>query len=184
MSNSGRPSLRQRLFGVGLQGRLMLAVTAMVLLAGGFLTFRATTAINDAHRWTAEAEAGSIARGYAFGLTPADLRSQERLRKRALRLTAVHPDLLSASIVPLDPTMTKARWTQDGEAGRMVLPLAATADRAPAALQLDFRLTEHAEARTAGHQEVVFAAVGGALLLLIGLSTATWLLVVSPVERL
>ena len=43
MSNSGRPSLRQRLFGVGLQGRLMLAVTAMVLLAGGFLTYRATT---------------------------------------------------------------------------------------------------------------------------------------------
>src|SRR5215207_3830947 len=184
MSDSGGPSLRQRVFGVGLQGRLMLAVTAMVLLAGGILTFRATTAISDAYRWTAEAEAGSIARAYAFGLTPTDLQSQERLRRRAQRLTAVHPDLLSASIVPVDPTMTKARWTQDGEAGTMVFPLVATADRAAAALQLDFRLTEHAEARTAGHQEVVLAAVGGALLLLIGLGTATWLLVVSPVERL
>ena len=43
----------------------------MVLLAGGFLTYRANAAISDAYRWTAEAEASSIARAYAFALTPA-----------------------------------------------------------------------------------------------------------------
>jgi diguanylate cyclase (GGDEF)-like protein len=184
MSNSGRRSLRQRYFGVGLQGRLMMAIAAMVLLAGGFLTYRANAAISDAFRWTAEAEAGSIARAYAFGLGPDDLASEERLRKRASRLVGVHPDLTAATLVHVDPGMTKARWTQEGDAGRMVFPIVATDDRIAAALQLDFRLTEHATARAAGHREVVLAAVGGALLLLIGLSAATWLLVVSPVERL
>src|SRR5687767_1275368 len=103
MSNSGRPSLRQRLFGVGLQGRLMLAIAGLVLLAGGFLTYRAAAAITDAYRWTAEAEASSIARAYAFALTPDDLESEARLRKRAQRLSAVHPDLVGTSIVPVDP---------------------------------------------------------------------------------
>src|ERR687897_2177158 len=98
MPSPSRRSLRQRCFGVGLQGRLMMAIAAMVLLAGSFLTYRANAAISDAYRWTAEAEAGSIARAYAFGLTPADLQSPERLRKRAQRLSAVHPDLRSASI--------------------------------------------------------------------------------------
>jgi diguanylate cyclase (GGDEF)-like protein len=184
MSNSGRSSLRQRLFAVGLQGRLMMAVAAMVLLGGGVLTYRANAAISDAYRWTAEAQAAAIARAYAFGLTPADLASEARLRKRAQRLTAVHPDLMSAAIVPADARMTHARWTQTGESGTMVFPLVAAADRAPAALRLEFRLTEHAAARAAGHREVVLTAVGGALLLLIGLGAGTWFLVVSPVERL
>ena len=105
MSKPGRPSFRQRLFGVGLQGRLMMAIAGMVLLAGGFLTYRATAAISDAYRWTAEAEASSIARAYAFALTPADLESDARLRKRAGRLSAVHPDLVGASIVPVDTGM-------------------------------------------------------------------------------
>ena len=34
-----------------------MAVAAMVLLAGGFLTHRANTAISDGYRWTAEAQA-------------------------------------------------------------------------------------------------------------------------------
>src|SRR5829696_1837124 len=126
MSNSGRRSLRQRFFGVGLQGRLMMAIAAMVLLAGGFLTFRANAAISDAFRWTAEAEAGSIARAYAFGLGPDDLQSEERLRKRASRLVGVHPDLTAATLVRVDPAMTKARWTQEGDAGRIVFPIVAT----------------------------------------------------------
>ena len=184
MSKPGRPSFRQRLFGVGLQGRLMMAIAGMVLLAGGFLTYRANAAISDAYRWTAEAEASSIARAYAFALTPADLESDARLRKRAGRLSAVHPDLVGATIVPVDPGMKQARWTQEGETGTMVYPLVALDDRAAAALELDFRLTEHATARAAGHREVILTAVGGALLLLIGLSAATWRLVVSPVERL
>jgi diguanylate cyclase (GGDEF)-like protein len=184
MSKAGRPSLRQRLFGVGLQGRLMMAIAAMVLLAGSFLTYRANAAISDAYRWTTEAEAGSIARAYAFGLTPADLESEARLRKRAQRLSAVHPDLVSAAIVPVDPGMKQARWIQDGDTGTMVYPLVALDDRAAAALELDFRLAEHATARAAGHREVILTAVSGALLLLIGLSAATWRLVVSPVERL
>jgi diguanylate cyclase (GGDEF)-like protein len=184
MSNSGRPSLRQRLFGVGLQGRLMMAITVMVLLAGGFLTYRASAAITDAYRWTAEAEASSIARAYAFGLTPGDLASETRLRKRAQRLSAVHPDLVGASIVPVDPGMKQALWTQDGDQGTMLYPLVALDERAAAALELDFRLTEHAAARAAGHREVLLTAIGGALLLLIGLSAATWRVVVSPVERL
>ncbi|MET0685284.1 MAG: diguanylate cyclase [Solirubrobacteraceae bacterium] len=184
MSDSGRSSLRQRLFGVGLQGRLMLAITAMVLLAGGFLTYRASAAISDAYRWTAEAEASSIARAYAFGLTPDDLESEARLRKRAGRLSAVHPDLIGTSIIPVDPGMKQARWTQEGDKGTMIYPLVALDDRAAAALELDFRLSEHAAARAAGHQEVLLTAVGGALLLLIGLGFATWRLVVSPVERL
>src|SRR5918994_1706157 len=184
MSDSGRPSLRQRLFGIGLQGRLMMAVGALVLLGGGFLTHRANTAISDAYRWTAEAEAATIARAYAFGLTPRDLVSEARLRKRAARLTAVHPDLVSASVVAVDPGMARGRWTQDQDAGRMLFPIVAAADRLPVGLRLDFRLTEHATARAAGHREVVLTAVGGALLLLVGLSAGTWLLVVSPVERL
>src|SRR5918994_2660265 len=102
MPSPSRRSLRQRLFGVGLQGRLMMAVAAMVLLAGGFLTQRANTAITDGYRWTAEAEAASIARAYAFGLTPQELASPAKLRKAASRLTAVHPDLVGASIVPVD----------------------------------------------------------------------------------
>jgi diguanylate cyclase (GGDEF)-like protein len=184
MSNSGRRSLRQRFFGVGLQGRLMMATAAMVLLAGGFLTYRANAAITDGFRWTAEAQAGSIARAYAFGLSPADLQSEERLRKRATRLLAAHPDLTAATLVHVDPAMTQATWTQEGDAGRIVFPIVATDDSVAAGLQLDFRLTEHAAARAAGHREVVLAAVGGALLLLIGLGAATWFLVVSPVERL
>ncbi|HYI18709.1 MAG TPA: GGDEF domain-containing protein, partial [Solirubrobacteraceae bacterium] len=184
MSYSGRPSLRQRLFGVGLQGRLMMAVAAMVLLAGGFLTHRANTAISDGYRWTAEAQAASIARAYAFGLTPQELASPAKLRKAASRLTAVHPDLVGASIVPVDASMALGSWTQDGDAGTMLFPLVAAGDQPPVGLRLDFRLTEHASARSAGHREVVLTAAGGALLLLVGLSAAVWWLVVHPVERL
>ena len=64
--------------------------------------------------------------------------------------------------------MKQARWTQDGDRGKMLYPLVALDERAAAALELDFRLTEHAAAKAAGHREVLLTAVGGALLLLIG----------------
>src|ERR687897_395156 len=99
MSDSGRRPLRQRFFGVGLQGRLMMATAAMVLMAGGLLTYRAIAAIREGFHWTAEAQAGSIARAYAFGLSPAVLQSEERLRKRASRLLSLHPDPTASTLV-------------------------------------------------------------------------------------
>ena len=161
MSNSGRPSLRQRLFGVGLQGRLMMAVAAMVLLAGGFLTYRAIAAISDAYRWTAEAEAASIARAYAFGLTPADLASEAQpAQARAPRLTrrAPRPDRrLDRAGRPGDDagaagprTATRGRCSSRSST--------ATARRRRARAR--FRLDERAAARAAGRREVLLAGVG------------------------
>ena len=92
----------------------------------------------------------------------------------------MHPDLVGASIVPVDPEMKQARWTQDGDRGRWSTRSWRSTTAPPPRSSSTSASTEHAAARAAGHREVLLTAVGGALLLLIGLSAATWRVVVSP----
>ena len=99
MPAPARPTLRDRLFGVGLQTRVVAAATALVLVCGGFLAYRSVAAIADAYRWTGEAEAESIAQGFARSLSPRDLDGVERIRARAGRLQSVHPDLTGVAVV-------------------------------------------------------------------------------------
>src|SRR5688500_20274196 len=99
MPAPARPTLRDRLLGVGLQARVVAGAAVLVLVCGGFLAYRAVAAIADAYRWTGESEAAAIAHGFARSLGPRDLDSVERIRARAARLGGVHPDLPGVSVV-------------------------------------------------------------------------------------
>ncbi len=179
-----RPSPRERLLGVGLQSRLLAATAAIVLVAGGVLAYRAMAAISDAYRWTAQSEAGTLARSYAQSLSPKDLGSLARMQARAKRLSGVHPDLLGVEVLPAKgETHAATRYTQTGDAGHMVFPILDAGGRAVALLDMTFSLDERATARARGHREVLLAGVGGALLLIIGISVLARMLLIAPVER-
>src|SRR5688500_8174839 len=100
MHAAARPTLRERFLGVGLQTRMVVGAAVLVLSCGGFLAYRSVSAIADAYRWTAEAEAAAIAHGFARSLHRRDLHDVERIRAHALRLHGVHPDLTGVAVVP------------------------------------------------------------------------------------
>src|SRR5215216_3867746 len=100
MTAAGRTSPRDRLLGVGLQGRLVLGAAAVALACSGFFGYRAIAAIEDAYRWTGESEASALAHTFARSLSSRDLDDVERIRARGARLTGAHPDLAAAEVEP------------------------------------------------------------------------------------
>jgi diguanylate cyclase (GGDEF)-like protein len=176
---------RARVRGTGLQSRVLVAVTLLVIGCGGFLEYRAIAAMDDAYRWTAEAEAATVARGFAQSLGPRDLRDPARLEARAARLGGVHADLVHATVsAPTDATPQAARYTRSGDGAELAYPLVDARGRPVAVLDLKFTLAERAEAFAAGRREVLLAGIGAALLLIIGVGAIVRRLVVRPVEAL
>ena len=82
MPDRRRSRSRDRAPGAGLQTRLICAVAALVLACGGFLAYRAIAAVGDAYRWTGEAEAAAVARGFVRSLSSRDLHDVARIRSR------------------------------------------------------------------------------------------------------
>src|SRR5215207_5447837 len=155
MPASRRPTLRDRLLGAGLQARLVAAVAVLVVACGGFLAYRSVAAIDDAYRWTGEAEASAIAHGFARSLRPRDLDDVARIRERIVRLAGVHTELIELSVLPAPPGLPKrAVYREDGRSAHLAFPI------------LD------GDGSAAG------------LLLLIGVGVLSRLLIVRPVERL
>src|SRR5215218_8590863 len=72
MPDPSRSSPRDRASGARLQTAVVGAIAALVLACSGFLAYRAAAALDDAYRWTGEAEAASVARGFASSLTATD----------------------------------------------------------------------------------------------------------------
>ena len=169
----------------GLQPRLAAAVAVFVLVCGGFLTYRAVAAVTDAYRWTGESDAATVARGFALSLAPRDLRDAGRLRDRAARLSGVHPDLVDADLAPAaaDTALT-ARYVRDGDAAVLAYPIRDGTGRPVAVLTLRFAGDQRAAALGAGRREVLLAALGAALLLIIGSVALARRLLVRPVEQL
>ncbi len=176
-----RSSLRVRVTGAGLQTRLVAGVAALVLACGGFLAYRAIAAIEDAYRWTGEAEAATVARGFARSLSSRDLDDLARIRSRAERLGGVHPDMVGIAVDP-PPSGRPAPPRYADET--LTFPLIDGRGRAVAVLRLRFAHDERAEAAAAGRREVLLAGAGAALLLIIGVGLIARRLVVGPVERL
>src|SRR5215207_7353885 len=155
MPASRRPTLRDRLLGAGLQARLVAAVAVLVVACGGFLAYRSVAAIDDAYRWTGEAEASAIAHGFARSLRPRDLDDVARIRERIVRLAGVHTELIELSVLPAPPGLPKrAVYREDGRSAHLAFPI----------LDGD--------------------GSAAALLLLIGVGVLSRLLIVRPVERL
>src|SRR5688572_17619827 len=145
-------SLRAR----GLQSKLVAGVAVLVIGCGGFLAYRAIAAMQDAYHWTAEAEAATVARGFAQSLGPRDLRSIERLRARAARLGGVHPDLTGASVAAAGAATPRgARYRQVGDRAELVHPLVDDHGRPRAVLTLGFALGERAELSAAARRDVL-----------------------------
>jgi diguanylate cyclase (GGDEF)-like protein len=166
-----------------LQTRLIGAVAALVLACGGFLAYRAVAAISDAYRWTGEAEAATVARGFVRSLSSRDLHDVARIRSRLTRLSGVHPDLASAAVAPATAgTPVTPRYT--ASAGELTFPMVDSEGRAVAVLTLRFARDERAEALAAGRREVLLAGIGAAILLIIGIGLIARRLIVGPVERL
>jgi diguanylate cyclase (GGDEF)-like protein len=185
MASAPRSSARDRLLGVGLLTRLVAGAAALVLACGGFLAYRSIAALSDAYRWTGEAEAATLARGFAQSLTSRDLHDLGRIRQRAARLSGVHADLTDVAVLaPSADSPRRGSYTQRGRGGELVTPLLDARGRPVAVLRLRFSLDERAEALAAGRREVLFAAVGAALLLIIGVGAFGARLLVRPVERL
>jgi diguanylate cyclase (GGDEF)-like protein len=183
MPDRRRSSPRDRGLGVGLQTRLIGAVAALVLACGGFLAYRAVAAISDAYRWTGEAEAATVARGFARSLSSRELHDVARIRSRLTRLSGVHPDLASAAVAPASAgTPVTPRYT--ASAGELTFPMVDSAGRAAAVLTLRFARAERAEALAAGRREVLLAGIGAAILLIVGIGLIARRLIVGPVERL
>jgi diguanylate cyclase (GGDEF)-like protein len=157
----------------------------LVLACGGFLAYRAMTAVSDAYRWTGEAEATTLARGYAQSLNARELRDPARLRAGAARLVGVHRDLTAAGILPVAArTSPTPAYTQANGTSRLVYPLLDGRGRPVAVLDLHFALGERAEALAAGRREILLAGVGAALLLIIGVGALSRRLLVRPVQEL
>src|SRR3954470_17374892 len=176
---------RDRLLGVGLLTRLVAAAAVLVLACGGVPAHRSIAALGDAYRWTGEAEAATLARGFAQSLSSRDLHDLDRIRTRAARLSGAHPDLTDIAVLaPTPGTPREGRYTQAPGEGRLLTPLLDGRGRPVAVLRLRFSLDERAEALAAGRREVLLAGVGAAILLIIGVGAfGAWLLV-RPVERL
>jgi diguanylate cyclase (GGDEF)-like protein len=167
--------------GVVLQTRLIGAVAALVLACGGFLAYRSMAAIGDAYRWTGEAEAATVARGFARSLSARELDDLTRIRSRVARLNGVHPDLASVTVAaPSAGTPAAPHYDR----GVLTFPIVDGRGRAVAILTLRFAQAERADALSTGRREVLLAAVGAALLLIIGIGLVAHRLVVGPVERL
>ena len=185
MPASRRPTLRDRLLGAGLQARLVAAVAVLVVACGGFLAYRSVAAIDDAYRWTGEAEASAIAHGFARSLRPRDLDDVARIRERIVRLAGVHTELIELSVLPAPPGLPKrAVYREDGRSAHLAFPILDGNGSAAALLQLRFSLDERTEALASGRREVLLAGLGAGLLLLIGVGVLSRLLIVRPVERL
>jgi diguanylate cyclase (GGDEF)-like protein len=177
-SRSARPR-------VGLQSRLVAAVAILVLACGGFLAYRAVAAIDDAYRWTGEAEAATVARSYAASLGPRDLRDLDRLRAAARRLSGVHADLLDANVGPANGQTGRApRFVRADRMETLTYPILDGRGEAVAVLRLRFARTARAEAAAASRREVLLAGLGAALLLVIGVGSIARRMVVRPIERL
>jgi diguanylate cyclase (GGDEF)-like protein len=178
-------SPRSRLRETGLQNRLVAAIALLVIACGGFLTYRAIAAIDDAYRWTGEAEAATVARGFAQSLGPRELRNLERLRARAARLGGVHADLTAATVTAATAATPRgARYRHSVDRAALVYPLVDDRGRPVAVLTLEFALTERAEASAAGRREVLLAGIGAALLVILGTGAIARRLIMQPVERL
>ncbi|HTE62749.1 MAG TPA: hypothetical protein VK631_20505, partial [Solirubrobacteraceae bacterium] len=133
MPEHRRSSTRDRSPGAGLQTRLVGAVAALVLACGGFLAYRAIAAIGDAYRWTGEAEAATVARGFVRSLSSRDLHDVARVRSRLPQLNGVHPDLTSVAVAPAPPGRpAPARYAEDDRAGVLTFPLVDGRGRAAA----------------------------------------------------
>jgi diguanylate cyclase (GGDEF)-like protein len=185
MANSRRSSSRDRVVGAGLQTRLVGAVTALVLACGGFMAYRAIAAIDDAYRWTGEAEAATVARGFARSLSSRDLHDLARIRLRAERLGGVHPDLVGVAVEPAAPgSAEQPTYARDGSRAVLTFPLLDGRGRAAATLRLRFAHDERADAVAAGRREVLLAGAGAALLMIIGVALIARRLVTEPLERL
>ena len=185
MPDQRRSSSRDRARGAGLQTRLVGAVAALVLACGGFLAFRAIAAIDDAYRWTGEADAATVARGFARSLSARDLHDLARIRLRAERLGGVHPDLVGVAVDPAAPgAPAPPRYEESGGRASLTFPLVDARGRAAAVLSLRFAHDERAEAAAAGRREVLLAGVGAALLMIIGVGLIARRIVVGPLERL
>jgi diguanylate cyclase (GGDEF)-like protein len=185
MSDRRRSSSRDRSAGAGLQTRLIGAVAALVLACGGFLAYRAVAAIGDAYRWTGEAEAAAVARGFVRSLSPRDVHDVARIRSRLVRLNGVHPDLTSVTVAAGSAgEPPPARYVETADAGELTFPVVDAEGAAAAVLTLRFARAERAEAFAAGRREVLLAGVGAALLLVIGIGLIARRLIVGPVERL
>ena len=149
MPRTRRSSPRDRVTGAGLQTRLVGAVAALVLACGGFLAYRAIAAIDDAYRWTGEAEAATVARGFARSLSPRDLHDLERIRARAERLGGVHPDLIGVAVDPRRRRPAALRRLRRRTA-TLEFPLIDARRPAAAVLRLAFAHDERAEAPPPG----------------------------------
>ena len=148
----------------------------LVLACGGFLAYRAIAAIADAYRWTGEAEAATLARGFARSLSPRDLDDPARLRARAVRLSGVHPDLdRGHDPRPSTPDSPhKARYVQHGqrsEARSSPLARRPRPRRRRAAPALHARRARRG-VRGGPPRGRCSPAVGAALLLIIGIGGA------------
>jgi len=183
MSIRRRSSPRARFTRAGLQPRLTAGLALLVLACGGFMAYRAIAAVDDAYRWTGEAEAATVARGYAQSLAARDLRDLTRLQARAARLSGVHADLVRVSVAPPGKAAA-AGYRRAGAGSVLVHPLVDGRGRAVAVLTLEFSGEERAEALAAGRREILLAAIGAALLLIIGGAAIARRLVVRPVEQL
>jgi hypothetical protein len=185
MLDSRRSSSRDRVVGAGLQTRLVGAVAALVLACGGFMAYRAIAAVDDAYRWTGEAEAATVARGFARSLSSRDLHDLARIRSRAERLGGVHPDLVGVAVDPAAPgPAARPTYAHDGPSAVLTFPLVDGRGRTAATLRLRFAYDERSEAAAAGRREVLLAGAGAALLLIIGVGLIARRLVVGPVQRL
>src|SRR5918998_4565550 len=161
-------SARSRVRRADLSTRLLIGTAVLVLACGGFFAYRTIAAIEDAYRWTGEAEAATVARGFAQSLAPGDVRDLDRLRARARRLAGVHPDLTGATVTgPAGAFPDAARYTRTGEGTELVYPLVGSRGRRIGVLTLRFALFERAEAAAAGRREVLLAGVRAGLLLII-----------------
>jgi diguanylate cyclase (GGDEF)-like protein len=171
--------------GAGLQTRLICAVAALVLACGGFLAYRAIAAVGDAYRWTGEAEAAAVARGFVRSLSSRDLHDVARIRSRVSRLNGVHRDLTAVTVAPGSAgEPPPARYSETAGAGVLTFPVVDATGAEVAVLTLRFARAERAEAFAAGRREVLLAGVGAALLLVIGIGLIARRLIVRPVERL
>src|SRR5919108_2027260 len=176
---------RLTLFGVGLQTRLLAAVAVLVIGCGGFLAYRAVAAIDDAYRYTGQAEAAALAHSFTRSLTARDVADVERIRARLPRLSGVHPDLTGVDVEAAGAQPPeRATWRRHGDSGELRFPITDAGGRVTAVLRLGFTLDERAEALAAGRREVLLAGLGAGVLLVIGVAALGWLLLVRPVERL
>jgi diguanylate cyclase (GGDEF)-like protein len=174
-----------RLGDTGLQTRLVAAIALLVIACGGFLTYRAITAINDAYHQTEASEATTVARGLAQSLGPRDLRNIERLRARVARLGGVHPDLTAASVAAADAgAPRRPRYRRIGARSVLEYPLVDYRGSPIAVVTLEFARSDRAEVSAAARRDVLVAGIGAALLVILGSGAIAGRLITLPLQRL